>query len=163
MDIPTICTIERVSSNCSVESDSLWPHVLSSPWNSPDQNTGVVRLSLLQGIFPTQGSNPGLLHCRRILLLAEPQGKPDLCSYISVFLLFLLSQVSSSSTSERANNHQSENSLQNIDSKIVLGWMKLLSVIIGQKNILQKYNIHKERLKKQELLNPKKWGLKGKM
>ena len=31
------------------------------------QNTGVGRLSLLQGIFPTQGSNPGLLHCRRIL------------------------------------------------------------------------------------------------
>ena len=33
-------------------------------------------LSLLQGIFPTQGSNPGLLHCRQILLPAEPQGKP---------------------------------------------------------------------------------------
>ena len=33
-----------------------------SPWNSPGQNTGVGSLSLLQGIFPTQGSNPGLLH-----------------------------------------------------------------------------------------------------
>ena len=32
-------------------------------------------LSLLQGIFPTQGSNPGLPHCRQILLPAEPQGK----------------------------------------------------------------------------------------
>ena len=31
------------------------------------QNTGVASLSLLQGIFPTQGSNPGLLHCRQIL------------------------------------------------------------------------------------------------
>lgn len=79
-----------------------------------------------------------------------------LCSYLSVFLLFLLSQVSSSSTSERANNHQSENSLQNIDSEIVLGWMKILSVIIGQENMLQKYNIGEERLRKQELLNPKK-------
>ena len=38
-----------------------------SPWNSPGQNTGVGSLSLLQGIFPTQGSNPGLLHCRWIL------------------------------------------------------------------------------------------------
>ena len=38
-----------------------------SPWNSPGQNTGVGSLSLSQGIFPTQGSNPGLLHCRRIL------------------------------------------------------------------------------------------------
>ena len=46
---------------------SLRHHGLYSPWNSPDQNTGVGSLSLLQGIFPTQGSNPGLLHCRRIL------------------------------------------------------------------------------------------------
>ena len=38
-----------------------------SPWNSSGQNTGVGSLSLLQGIFPTQGSNPGLLHSRRIL------------------------------------------------------------------------------------------------
>ena len=40
--------------------DSLW---LYSPWNSPGQNTAVGGLSLLQGIFPTQESNPGLLHC----------------------------------------------------------------------------------------------------
>ena len=39
----------------------------NSPWNSPGQNTGVGSLSLLQGIFPTQGSNPGLPHCRWIL------------------------------------------------------------------------------------------------
>ena len=38
-----------------------------SPWNSPGQNTGVGGLSILQGIFPTQGSNPGLPHSRRIL------------------------------------------------------------------------------------------------
>ena len=37
------------------------------PWNSPGQNTGVGSLSLLQGIFPTQGLNQGLPHCRRIL------------------------------------------------------------------------------------------------
>ena len=47
--------------------DSLWPHRQYNPWNSPGQNTGVGSLSLLQGIFPTQGSNPGLLHCRQIL------------------------------------------------------------------------------------------------
>ena len=40
--------------------DSLWSHRLYSPWNSPDQNTGVGSLSLFQGIFPTQGSNLGL-------------------------------------------------------------------------------------------------------
>ena len=38
-----------------------------SPWNYPGQNTGVGYLSLLQRIFPTQGLNPGLLHCRQIL------------------------------------------------------------------------------------------------
>ena len=40
------------------------------------QNTGVGSLSLLQGIFPTQGSNPGIPHCRQISLPAEPLGKP---------------------------------------------------------------------------------------
>ena len=48
-------------------SDSLGPHGLYSPWNSPGQNTGVGSLFLLQRIFPTQGSNPGLLHFRQIL------------------------------------------------------------------------------------------------
>ena len=51
------------SESHSVVSDSLRPHGLYSPWNSPGQNTGVVSLSLLQGTFPTQGSNPGLPHC----------------------------------------------------------------------------------------------------
>ena len=55
--------------------NSLWPHGPYSPWNSPGQNTGVGSLSLLQGIFPTQGSNPGLLHCGQIKE-SEPQGKP---------------------------------------------------------------------------------------
>ena len=48
-------------------SNSLWPHGQYNSWNSPGQNTGVGRLSHLQGIFPTQGSNPGFLHCRQIL------------------------------------------------------------------------------------------------
>ena len=42
-----------------VVSDSLRPHGLYSPWNSPGQNTEVGGLSILQGIFPTQGLNPG--------------------------------------------------------------------------------------------------------
>ena len=40
---------------------------LYSPWNSLGQNTGVGSLSLLQGILPTQGLNPSILHCRQIL------------------------------------------------------------------------------------------------
>ena len=42
-------------------------HGLYSPWTSPGQNTGVGSLSVLQGIFPTQGLNPVLPHCRWIL------------------------------------------------------------------------------------------------
>ena len=45
-----------------------------SPWNSPGQNTGVDSCSLLQGIFLTQGSNPGLPHCRQILYQLSRQG-----------------------------------------------------------------------------------------
>ena len=44
---------------------TLQPHGYSS-WISPGQNTGMDSLSLLQGIFPIQGSNPGFLHCRQI-------------------------------------------------------------------------------------------------
>ena len=47
-----------------------------SPWNSLGQNTGVGSLSLLQVIFPTQGSNPGLPNFRRILHLLSHQGGP---------------------------------------------------------------------------------------
>ena len=55
------------SESHSVMSDSLRPHGLYSLWNSPGRNTEVGSLALLQEIFPTQGSNPGLLHCRWIL------------------------------------------------------------------------------------------------
>ena len=53
----------KVTQSCP----TLWPHGLYGPWNSPGHNTGVDSLSLLQGIFPIQGSNPGLPHCRQIL------------------------------------------------------------------------------------------------
>ena len=46
-------------------SDLLPPHGLYSPWNSLSQNTGMGSCSLLQRIFPTQGSNLGLPHCRQ--------------------------------------------------------------------------------------------------
>ena len=46
-----------------------------TPWNSPGQNTEVGSYSLLQGIFPTQGSNPGLLHYRQILYQLSHQGR----------------------------------------------------------------------------------------
>ena len=62
------------SESCSVVSYSLRPHGLYSPRNSPGQNTGEGSLSLLQGIFPTQGSNPDVPHCRQILYQLSHKG-----------------------------------------------------------------------------------------
>ena len=56
---------------------------LYSPWNSPSQNTGVGSLSLLQGIFPIQGSNPGLLHCRPILYQLSCKGSPRILEWVN--------------------------------------------------------------------------------
>ena len=52
------------------------PPEFSVRGDSPGKNTTVGCYALLQGTFPTQGSNPGLLHCRWILLPSEPPGKP---------------------------------------------------------------------------------------
>ena len=73
----------KVSQSCSVMSDSLQPHGLSSPWNSPGQNTGVWSLSLLQGIFPTQGLNPGLPHCQRVLYQLSHKESPWILEWVA--------------------------------------------------------------------------------
>ena len=59
------------------------PWTLYSPWNSPGQNTGVSSLSLLQGIFLTQGSNPGLPHCRQILYQLSHKGSPRILEWVA--------------------------------------------------------------------------------
>ena len=56
-------------------------HGLYSPWNSPGQNTEVGSLSLLQGIFPTLGSNPGFPHCRWILYQLSHKGSPGILEW----------------------------------------------------------------------------------
>ena len=66
---------ESESESHSVVSNFLQPHGLS-PWNSPGQNTRVGSLPLLQGIFPTQGLNPGLLHRRQIFYRLSYKGSP---------------------------------------------------------------------------------------
>ena len=71
------------SEGLSVVSNSLWPHWLYSPWNSPGQNTGVGSLSLLQGIFPTQGSNPDLPQCRRILYELSHKESPRILEWVA--------------------------------------------------------------------------------
>ena len=84
MDLVYVCESLLVVSN------PLWPHGLYSPWNSPGQNTGVGSLSFLQGIFPTQGSNPGLLVY--ILFLVHQIRKEDYDSCTSQEYHLLLMQ-----------------------------------------------------------------------
>ena len=71
------------SESCSVVSDSLQPHGLYSPWNSPGQNTGVSSFSLLQVIFPTQRLNLGLPHCRRFLYQLSHKGSPRILQWVA--------------------------------------------------------------------------------
>ena len=60
---------------------------LYSPWDSPDHNPGLSSLSLLQGIFPTQGSNPGiepgLPHCRWILNQLSQERSPRILEWVA--------------------------------------------------------------------------------
>ena len=53
------------------------------PWNSPGQNIGVGSPSLLQGIFPTQGSNRGLLHCRQIVYQLSHKGSSRILEWVA--------------------------------------------------------------------------------
>ena len=71
------------SENRSVVSNILRPHGLYSPRNSRGQNIGVGSRSLLQRIFPTQGWNPGLLHCRQILYQLSHKGSPRIPEWVA--------------------------------------------------------------------------------
>ena len=85
---------ERESVSTSVVSNSLHSHGLKParllcPWDSPGQNTGVGRCSPLpliphlQGIFPTQGLNPGFLQCRQILYHQSHQEAPWILEWVA--------------------------------------------------------------------------------
>ena len=80
-------------SSRSVMSDSLQPHGLTKllcPWDFPGNSTGVDCHFLLQGIFQTQGSNPGLLHCRQMLYHLSHQGSPEKNCTKKVLMTFKL-------------------------------------------------------------------------
>ena len=80
--MPNILWKWSESESHSVVFDSLGPHRLSIPWNSPGQNTGVGSHSLLQWIFPIQGSNPGLPLCRQILYQLNHKGSPRILEWV---------------------------------------------------------------------------------
>ena len=66
--------------------------MLLCPWNYPHKNAGVDCHSLPQGIFPTQGLNPGLLQLQADSLPSEPLGKPQ-TSYIIYAYALLISAI----------------------------------------------------------------------
>ena len=87
----------EVKWSSSVVSDSLWPHRLGPtrllrPRDFPGKSTGVGCHFLLQRIFPTQGSNPGLPHCRQTLYHLSHQGSllNILVTYVRISLQQLL-------------------------------------------------------------------------
>ena len=78
------------SESYSVMFDSLWlePARLLCPWNSAGKISGVHSHSILQGIFPTQQSNPGLLyllHCTQILYHLSHQKSPHIVLIMGIF------------------------------------------------------------------------------
>ena len=83
-----------VSFSVMFDSVTLWTEAakLLCPWNSPGKNTGMYCHSLLQGIFLTQGSNPGLLHCRQILYHLSHQGSTSSTTYYNYFFQLFLSR-----------------------------------------------------------------------
>ena len=60
------------------------PWTIYSSWNSEGKNTGVGSCSLLQGIFPTQGLNPSLPHCRQMLYQLSHQGSPRILERVVI-------------------------------------------------------------------------------
>ena len=80
------CYVASVMSD-SVQPQRWQPTRLLCPWNSPGKNTGMSCHFLLQRIFLTQGSNPGLLHCKQIPYHLSHQGSPCLGDKSKTILL----------------------------------------------------------------------------
>ena len=74
--------IQVISLESEVKAPQSCP-TLGNPWNSLGQNSGVGSLSLLDGIFQTQGSNPGLTHCRQILYQLSNKGSPRILNWVA--------------------------------------------------------------------------------
>ena len=74
-----VCVCVYVTQSCPtvLRPHRLWPARLLCPWNSPGENTRVGCHFLLQGIYPSQGLKPSLLHYRQMLYCLSCQGSPS--------------------------------------------------------------------------------------
>ena len=108
--------------SCSVMSNSLRRHGLQPtrvflPWDSPGKDTGVGCHFLLQGIFPTQGSNPGLLHCRQTLYHLSHQGSPK-----SLYCLIIRINISPVGGGRESQKHEWEVQRKTLKNRCFLVW-----------------------------------------
>ena len=97
MDYPSGSNLITKKCVHSLQPYGLGPTSLLCPWNFSGKNMSMGCCFLLQGIFPTQGSNPSLLcllHCRQILYLLSLWGSPLLLIMVLLLLLLLLSHFS---------------------------------------------------------------------
>ena len=81
--------LQRVGHDWATELN--WTERLLCPWGFPGKSTGVVCHFLLQGIFLTQGSNPGFPHCRQMLYCLSHQGRSQL--YLLVALKLSITDI----------------------------------------------------------------------
>ena len=111
--------------------------------DSPGTNTGVGSLSLLRGIFPTQGSNTGLLHCRQILYHLSHRGSPNTHTYTQgvleggviagvqgVITFSLLRMVYQFLFSVVTNNHRLHGLKQHKYIVFLQSWMSLAKISV---------------------------------
>ena len=109
-------------------SDSLQ---LYSPWNSPGQNIGVGSHSLLQGIFPTQGPNLGLLHRRQILHQLSHQGNSRILEWTAY------------PSSSRSSWSRNRTGVSCIASRFFTSWatnLNIASVLYKESDIVEQLN-----------------------
>ena len=86
LTIPCVCLVTQLClTRCDLMDCS--PPGSSVHGDSPGKNTGVGCCVLLPGTFPTQGSNPGLLHCRLILYQLSHKGRLDILWLSSLMLI----------------------------------------------------------------------------
>ena len=83
------CSVQSLSHVYSFQPHWLQHARLLRTWNSPGKNTGVSSHSFLQGVFLTQGSNPGLLHCKQILYCLSQQGSSVLSLSLYIYICIL--------------------------------------------------------------------------
>ena len=83
------CQVKVAQWYLTLQPRGLEPARLLCPWDSPGKDIGVGSLSLIQGMLPTQVSNPGLPHCRRIISCLSHQQALCLLQWISTGYLIL--------------------------------------------------------------------------